>query len=176
MRAAGPLLPEACFVRRVITRPKEPNEEHEPVSQAEFERRERDGGFAVTWRAHGLAYGIPATVQEQVDFGELVIVNGSRRALEQIVRAFPRVATIEITAGTATRAARLAARGREKRADIERRLAREVPVDRRYAPLRVANDATVDEAAHAFAKAVRTAVSIGRRSGPATSHSFIGLS
>ena len=164
MRAARSLLPEAAFVRRTITRPREPNEDHEPLTTPEFEARERDDRFAVTWRAHGLCYAIPVEIRAAVERGGLAIVNGSRRALPEIERAFPRIAVFEITAPVALRARRLAERGRERHAEIERRIAREVPVDARFEPVRIANETTPQEAGERLVQAVRSSVGSPARS------------
>ena len=149
MRHARPLLPQARFVRRVITRPAEPNEDHEPMTASEFARRDADGGFAVTWEAHDLRYAVP-----RVACAGVAIVNGSRRALDRIEAAFARIAVVEITASAGTRAERLRRRGREGDAEIARRVAREAPVPARFRPLRIANEGTPQEAARAFADAV----------------------
>ena len=43
------------FARRVITRPAgAPGEDHDSQSEADFAQREAQGGFLITWRAHGL--------------------------------------------------------------------------------------------------------------------------
>jgi ribose 1,5-bisphosphokinase len=59
--------------------------------------------------------------------GKTVIFNASRAVLAQAARAFPGLQVIEITARPEVLAERLMARGRESRADILRRLSRQVP-------------------------------------------------
>lgn len=113
------------FVRRMITRPKDSvGEDHEPVTAEVFEALARSGAFAVHWKAHGLGYGIPATVHDDLAVGRIVIVNGSRSALDGFRAAFPRLLIVNVTARPDVLAKRLAARGRETAADIEARLAR----------------------------------------------------
>ena len=47
------------FARRVITRPESAGgEDHEEVSQGEFERRIMHGQFLLHWTAHGLGYAL----------------------------------------------------------------------------------------------------------------------
>ncbi len=60
--ASVPLAAMDCrIVRRVITRSAEARgEEALSVSVEEFSRLERSGAFAMSWRANGLHYGIPA--------------------------------------------------------------------------------------------------------------------
>lgn len=113
------------FVRRTITRPKDSvGEDHEPVTPENFEALARSGAFAVHWKAHGLGYGIPADVHDDLAAGHIVIVNGSRSALDGFRTAFPHLLVINVTARPDVLARRLAARGRETAADIEARLAR----------------------------------------------------
>ncbi|WP_246617693.1 phosphonate metabolism protein/1,5-bisphosphokinase (PRPP-forming) PhnN [Rhizobium populisoli] len=116
---------DVTFVRRVITRDAAAGgEDHHGVSDAEFDVLEKSGGFAVSWDAHGLRYGIPANTKERVAAGHLVIANGSRSALPHFKAAYPRLVVVNITARLDVLAARLEARGRESREDILRRLER----------------------------------------------------
>ncbi len=113
------------IVRRVITRPAEAGgEDHLPATEEEFARLRDSGAFACHWQAHGLFYGIPAAARASVDEGALVIANGSRSALPHFAAAFPRLKVLNITARPEVLAERLAARGRESRDEILRRLDR----------------------------------------------------
>lgn len=133
------------FVRRVITRPVEAGgEPHEPVTEAEFARREAAGGFAIVWRAHGLRYGIPADISLDIDAGRVVVANISRALVADAATRFT-ARVIEITAPPDLLARRLAARGREDAVDVARRLSRAivlpVPVPRDV----IMNDGTVEQ-------------------------------
>jgi ribose 1,5-bisphosphokinase len=109
-------------VRRVVTRaPDAAREDHEGVDLAEFERRAAAGAFALVWRAHGLSYGVPAA---GLDGPGDVVFNGSRAALAEARARLPDLAVVLVIAPPDTLAARLAARGREGRAEIAERLAR----------------------------------------------------
>ncbi len=135
------------FVRRAVTRPvMEGGEQHETVSDAEFERRAAAGLFAVHWHAHGLRYGLPSTIAADLDDGMVVVANISRAVIAEAAALFP-VLVVEVTAPTDVRAARLVARGREDKMDVVRRLARSIalplPVERQT----VANAGTVGEGA-----------------------------
>jgi ribose 1,5-bisphosphokinase len=117
--------PDLRFVQRVITRPQDAaGEAHSAVTPETFLTLADAGAFAVSWHAHGLDYGIPADVNEDLKAGRVVIANGSRSALDKFRSAFPRLLVINVTARTDILAGRLAARGRETRTDIEARLAR----------------------------------------------------
>ncbi len=113
------------FVRRAITRPESAGgEDHEFVAPEEFARRRAAGGYALHWHAHGLDYGIPVDIAEDLRAGRVVVANVSRAVVADAAMRFP-VRVLAITAPVSVRAGRLAARGREAVADIAARLARE---------------------------------------------------
>ena len=98
------------FARRVITRPADAGgEDHEGVDAATFDRLERDGAFCISWRAHGLAYGIPAETLRDLAAGRVVVVNGSRSALPHFSAAVPGLKVALVTARPAARSSRTAA-------------------------------------------------------------------
>ena len=118
--------------RRVITRApeREPGgEPHESVDEPAFDARLARGEFAVHWEAHGLRYGVPASVRDGLADGGVVLVNGSRAALPDFADAFPTLLVVHVTVEGGTLARRLAERGREDEADIRARLARAAPLD-----------------------------------------------
>lgn len=134
------------FVRRVITRPAEAGgEDHEPVSDAAFAARD----FALSWQAHGLRYGIPADVADDLARGVVVVANVSRSVIAEAASRFP-VRVIEVTAPADVLAARLAARGRETAADVAGRLARRVAMPEGIEVATVMNDATPEVGAKRF--------------------------
>ncbi len=136
--------PDLVLVRRVITRPTEAGgEDFEGVSEAEFARRHAAGELALDWHAHGLRYGIPAA---QIDPARDVLFNGSRAALPEAQARFPGLVAVLVTAPVGVLAERLAARGRESRADIAARLQRagfELPEG--LAVRQVVNDGTPEQ-------------------------------
>lgn len=113
------------FPRRIITRPADAGaEDHDSVSAGEFARLKAAGGLALSWHAHGLDYGIPIAADRAIKAGAVVVCNVSRAVLAEASGRYARLEVMRITAPEAVLADRLAARGRETRADIERRLAR----------------------------------------------------
>ncbi len=109
-------------VRRMITRPRDgESEDHLSCDDMAFDRMQHEGAFSVTWRAHGLRYGIP---KSETDREGIVLMNGSRSALGAIVRAHPEAQVIVIDAPEEVLVRRLTERGRESAEDIRARLER----------------------------------------------------
>ncbi|MGV1761527.1 phosphonate metabolism protein/1,5-bisphosphokinase (PRPP-forming) PhnN [Rhizobium sp. A22-96] len=152
--------PDIHFVRRVITRDGDAgNEDHRSVSDADFDAMEKAGAFAVSWEAHGLKYGIPADVFDELARGNLVIANGSRSALHHFEAAFPRLKIINITATREVLAERLIARGRENREDVLKRLERSaLTVQGSYDVTDIDNSGTLEEAEQAIISALETLI------------------
>jgi len=147
---------DVVFVRRVITRNAAAGgEDHQGVSEAEFDALEKSGLFAVSWDAHGLRYGIPVDTKDAVAAGQLVIANGSRSALPHFKAAYPRLIVVNITARPEVLAARLEARGRESREDILRRLERSsLSVGDDYEVVTIDNSGALDDAGQALLDAL----------------------
>ncbi|WP_370272336.1 phosphonate metabolism protein/1,5-bisphosphokinase (PRPP-forming) PhnN [Pseudooceanicola nitratireducens] len=125
MQAVALARPDVGLVRRVITRPEEAGgEDFEGVAEAAFEARVQAGDFALHWQAHGLRYGIPGAIAQDLDRGRTLLVNLSRAVLAQAQARFSNFAVLELSAAPEVLAQRLAARGRESAEDIARRLQR----------------------------------------------------
>ncbi len=136
--ARGRLAGEAAieFVRRVVTRLSDgATEDHDSLSEEEFGAAEARGAFALSWRAHGLSYGLPAGVDRGIEAGHVVVANLSRAVLPSLCRRYAQVVVVEVVAPPEILAGRLAGRARESAADAAARLARQASVD--------ASDATV---------------------------------
>lgn len=125
MQALAAQNPKLLLARRVITRPSDAGgEDFDGVTDAQFTQLEDQGAFALSWAAHGLRYGIPATVFAALAQGNDVIANLSRGVLVQGQSRFARFETILLTADRNALAERLRARGRETQDEIEKRLER----------------------------------------------------
>jgi ribose 1,5-bisphosphokinase len=151
--------PRVRFVRRVITRAADAGGEvHESVTEEEFGARR----FALSWRAHGLAYGIPADIEYDIAAGRIVVANVSRTIITEAAKRFP-VHVIEVFAPAQLLARRLSTRGRENAADVVRRIARSVSLPATVPVYRVLNDATPAEGATRFLVALSRVMEIARR-------------
>ncbi len=154
--------PRLRFVRREITRPASAGgEDHIAVDAATFAARRDAGAYALHWEAHGLGYGIPGDIADDLGRGRAVVANVSRGVIAEAAARFPAM-VLEITASPAVLAARLAARGRETEADIAARLARTMALPASVPVTRVLNDRTVEEGAAEVAAALIRAAEAAR--------------
>jgi phosphonate metabolism protein PhnN/1,5-bisphosphokinase (PRPP-forming) len=146
--------PEIVFARRVITR--EPiGEYHDTLDEAAFIAAHQSGAFLLAWRAHGLHYGIPAGLREDLQMGRMVIANVSRSVIPDAEKLDANVTIVNVTASPNVLARRIAARGRESEVEIELRLKREQPILTTRAQLiNVQNDGALEDATRQFMAAL----------------------
>ena len=112
------------FPRRVITRSADGAEDHDSLTDAEFERAVADGAFAVWWSAHGHKYGIPISADDAIKFGSTVICNVSRGVVARLRERYAAVTVVLVTAPIDVLEGRLAARRRSSDGDLAQRIAR----------------------------------------------------
>jgi ribose 1,5-bisphosphokinase len=115
---------DIVFPRRIITRPSSSAEDHDTVSEAEFERVVAANGFALWWRAHGLCYALSRSIDGDIRAGRTIVSNVSRTMIEQARNRYARVSAVLITAPAEVLAGRLAQRGREEIDAVAARLGR----------------------------------------------------
>jgi phosphonate metabolism protein PhnN/1,5-bisphosphokinase (PRPP-forming) len=144
------------FPKRQITRASDAGgEDHIAVSPAEFAAHRDSGGYALHWVAHGLSYGIPASIDAAIATGVTVVVNTSRTIIEAARARYPSLRIIFVTAPIDVLARRIAARGRESADDVATRLGRAGII----APsgsdvVELHNDGSIHEAVAAFLRAI----------------------
>lgn len=126
LAAREPLQARGCRIaRRVITRSAEAvGEDALAVNDAEFEQLHHSGAFALDWQANGLRYGIPCQIDEWLEAGDDVLVNGSRGYLSEARVHYPQLQAVLLTVALPVLRERLLARGRESLDEIDARLAR----------------------------------------------------
>lgn len=126
LAARESLQARGCRVaRRVITRSAEAvGEDALAVTEAEFAQLRRNGAFALDWQANGLHYGISRQIDEWLEAGEDVLVNGSRGYLGEARDRYPQLQAVLLSVTLPVLRERLLARGRESLEEIEARLAR----------------------------------------------------
>ena len=147
MTALAERRPSIELVRRVITRaPGLGGEDYTPVTEDSFAELLAADAFCLHWAAHGLLYGIPATVRDQLAGGTDLLVNLSRSVLPEMKRAFANSAILSLTATPETLARRLQGRGRETPDSIAKRLERSaLGIPEGVLVIEISNDGSLDE-------------------------------
>jgi ribose 1,5-bisphosphokinase len=112
------------FPRRIVTRPVSGFEDHDTMSDPCFDQAVTERRFAFWWSAHGLRYGIPASVNDDIRADRTVICNVSRTIVAPVRERYARVAVVMIMAPPEVLAARLATRNRSTDGEIAGRMAR----------------------------------------------------
>jgi ribose 1,5-bisphosphokinase len=114
------------FSGREITRPvSAEGEQHTEISRTEFNQKEAEGKFLLSWRAHGNCYGVPNTPSEEIRrIGKTVVASVSRSVIDDANARHQPVHVIYVTAPKSQLAKRLALRGRETEPEILERLNR----------------------------------------------------
>jgi guanylate kinase len=153
-RAAHKDNPHVVFARRVITR-QPMGEDHDTLDAEAFVQALQNGAFLLAWRAHGLHYGLPVSLRDDLRAGRLVVANVSRAVIPEAEALGANLTVLNVTAAPEVLARRIAARGRESHADIELRLKREQPiVTTRARLIDVRNDGALADGARHFMEAL----------------------
>ncbi len=119
------------FVRRYITRPAcRCGEIHTPLSETQFGDYLAQGRFVMHWESHGLRYGIVREIDDWLDRGCHVVMNGSRAYLPQAAQRYPDLIPVLIEVSPELLETRLAERGRECHQGISRRVSRAAEYER----------------------------------------------
>jgi len=136
------------FAHRYITRlPDAGGENHVYLTVEEFKLRSEAGFFSLFWESHGKYYGVGTEINNWLNTGHNVVVNGSRQYLPRAQQLYPDMLVILIEASPDTIAKRLAGRGRESAEEIEKRIKRTEEIDCDLSNcIRIQNDDTVESA------------------------------
>ncbi len=114
------------FPQRVVTREASSFENNEAVSPAQFGQMLARGDFAFQWEAHGLRYGLPRSIVDDIRAGRAVVINVSRTIIDLARRSYANVTAVLITAPRDTLARRLAVRSRASDGQLDNRIRRAV--------------------------------------------------
>jgi phosphonate metabolism protein PhnN/1,5-bisphosphokinase (PRPP-forming) len=146
------------FAQRVVTRMPDANEHSIAADPADFDIMVEGGQFLHFWRAHGLAYGLPAALSDDLRAGRIVIANVSRTVIAEIRERHPASLVVEITAGASILAERLKLRGREAAGTQGERLARAANATPPFVPdHRIENNGDAGEAIRQLVDLLREA-------------------
>ena len=146
--------PDIVFARRIITR-QPVGEDHDTLTEPDFIKAHHDGAFLLAWQAHGLHYGLPASLHDDLRLDRTVIANVSRSVIPDAEKLDADLTVLNVTAAPEVLAQRIAARGRESLAEIKLRLKREQPiVTTRAQIIDVPNNGALEEGARLFMSAL----------------------
>jgi len=110
---------------RIITRPPSPEtEQFESISEGKFQDLSKAGAFALQWKSYDIYYGVKAEIEDSLSQGRSVLVNVSRKIVNETRTRFPNVCVIFIKVPFHITEARIRARGREEGSDLDERLER----------------------------------------------------
>ena len=115
--------PTIVFARRVVTREASDAEDNEQTSVEGFREAQAQGAFAVHWEAHGHAYGLPRSIEDDIRARRTVVANVSRTVIPALRHRYVNVVVVSITAPEDVLAERLAMRKRGSDGNIAQRLA-----------------------------------------------------
>lgn len=138
--------PAIVFPRRVVTRPSSAAEDHDSLTATGFDDALARGHFAFWWEAHGHRYGIPKTVDSEIEAGHVVICNVSRAIVAGLRERYNNVLTVLITASPDVLAARLSERQRGSDGPLAERLSRNARFPEFQADRVIENNGTADAA------------------------------
>jgi len=152
------------FVRRIITRAADAqSEDHDTLSEAEFSTAEARGEFALTWAAHGLRYGLPASIDRAIGAGKVVVANTSRAVVGALEDRYANFSLVMVSAHPDVIARRLASRGREDDEEIARRLSRlQMEAPMLSDAVRLENSGPIEGAGERFVALLVEAAEAGR--------------
>lgn len=112
------------FPRRYITRKGSTGEVHIALTPEQFSQKLEQKKFAIAWQAHSLSYAIGNEDITEARMGKILVINVSRKVVEDIRARFSPVAVIEITAPADVLTQRLRSRSRETDEEITNRVER----------------------------------------------------
>ncbi len=116
--------PMVVFPRRVVTRAVSAAEDHDSLDDSAFDRAVATGAFAFWWNAHGLKYGIPRAIDDDIRAGRTVVCNVSRGIIPDARSRYEEAHVVMVTAPADVLAARLAGRSRASDGPLDARLNR----------------------------------------------------
>lgn len=144
------------FPRRVVTRQGGEAEDHDTLSSAEFDRAAAQGSFSLFWEAHGLKYGIPASMDQEIATGCIAICNMSRGVIAQARARYANVSVVLVTAPVDVLEARLAARRRDSDGSVKQRIARSASISAFEPDVVIHNDGTAEVGARSLVDVIES--------------------
>lgn len=147
------------FAHRYITRPADAGgENHISLTEEEFNCRSEMGCFAMKWYSHNNSYGIGIEINQWLEMGLNVVVNGSRAYLNDALKDYPELIPVMVSAGPETLRKRLQSRGRENMEEIEKRVMQAIALEGDIdhpGLVRIDNEGSLADAGNCFIALIR---------------------
>jgi ribose 1,5-bisphosphokinase len=151
------------FVKRVVTREAhDGSEDHDSMDASAFAEAETAGRFALNWDAHGLRYGLPIALENDLEAGRAVVANLSRAVIPALMERYPDALVVAVTADRDVIAQRLASRGRETPESIRQRLDRSIGDSLPASTVRIDNSGELNVAGERFVQLLRDVAGLVR--------------
>ena len=110
--------------KRYITRKPSETESNISISPKKFSKLSQKGEFTLQWHIYGLSYGVPAIIDDWLYSGHPVIINVSRKIIQEARTKYNKVKVIFIDVTLEISIKRLKARGRETGNRLNERIER----------------------------------------------------
>jgi ribose 1,5-bisphosphokinase len=110
--------------KRYITRRPSEFEYNIYISPIEFKEMANQGKFALKWHIYGLDYGVPIEIDDWLKKGHSVIVNVSRKVIDEAQKQYRNIKVIFIEVPFEITIERIKKRGRESEKRINERIER----------------------------------------------------
>ncbi|MFW9951421.1 MAG: phosphonate metabolism protein/1,5-bisphosphokinase (PRPP-forming) PhnN [Candidatus Thorarchaeota archaeon] len=116
--------PKIHLVQRYITRPPSESEENIAITPTSFKKMDKRRQFALKWNIYGLHYGVPIQIDNWLENGDIVLVNVSRKIVNQARKKYKNVKVVFIQVPFEISVQRLKERGREDNKKLKERIER----------------------------------------------------
>ncbi len=157
-------MPRIVFPRRIVTRPVSSFEDHDSATPDAFDQLLAGGRLALWWAAHGLKYGLPGSIDDDIRAGRCVACNGSRMVVPALRHRYAHVVIVLITAPPDILAARLAARARATDGGLPERMARSSQVSEDLkAEIVIDNTGSIDDGARQLYDAIESRLTMNSK-------------
>jgi len=110
--------------KRYITRAPSETEENISITEEDFQKLAKKGKFAFEWHIYGLSYGVPLIIDDWLSSGHPVIINVSRKIVEEAREKYKNLKVIFVNVPFEVSVKRLKERKRESESQLKQRIER----------------------------------------------------
>lgn len=146
------------FPRRIVTRASSEAEDHETLTPDAFDQARAQGHLALSWEAHGLKYGLPRSINTDIEAGHAVVANVSRTIIPDARVCYRSIAVVLVTAPEEVLTARIAARKRASDGAVHARVQRSASIRVIEPDFTIENVGSVEENAKVLLDVIRRGI------------------